>query len=318
MIVLRALVAAAGILTVGMTDGAAMAAAQETPQEMQKETRREQPALSGPVLETRPGPEAAPTRTAAPRSAGKAARGRGAEAGGCPLPAVAAPGSGARWAGDGSLALADGRRLVVRGVVLPSRLAGPDGPAAEAAAGTVLADALVHPAPVGTDRHGRLVGDAVLAAPGAAPLSLATALLRAGAGYADPAGAPECAPLAAEAEARQARRGLWAVAGASAPAGDVARLSGRTGVFTLVEGRVRAAGATRERVFLNFGERWREDFTVMLAKEDFATIFGDGLEPAQLKGRWVRARGVIRQDGGPAITVGKAGQVEQSPGMDER
>ncbi len=281
MTLFRTVVATVGILSAGMGGGVRVAVAQERP--------------AAPQPGARPGPRPPPE-------------------------APAARGGAAQWAGDGSFALADGRRLVFRGLILPTRLAVTEGlpAAAAAAAGPVLAGAEVRPAALHTDRHGRLVGDALLLRPGAPPSHLAAALLAAGAGYADPAQAPGCPLAAAEAEARQAGRGIWTLPGAKADARDVAGLSRRVGLFSLVEGRVTAAGATRDRVFLNFGERWREDFTVILAKEDFATIFGEGLPPARLAGRWIRVRGVVRLDGGPAISVAKAGQLDDLPGLDER
>lgn len=223
-------------------------------------------------------------------------------------------------AGDGSLALADGRRLVPRGVILPSRLAEPEGRAAAQAAGEVLRHAALRPGRLTADRHRRWVGDAVLAGPGDSPRPLALALVEAGAGYADPASVPACAAalMAAEAAARAAGRGLWAVPGAMAQAADAKTLSGRVGLFTVVEGRVRSAGGGRDRVFLNFAERWREDFTVMLATKDFATIFGDGRRPKDLAGARVLVRGVVRAEGGPALTVEAAGQIETRLREDER
>lgn len=226
------------------------------------------------------------------------------------------------WAGDGSLALGDGRRLVPRGVILPSRLAAPDGLAAAAAqaAGEVLRDAVLRSGRLAADRHGRGVGDAALVGRDDSPRPLALALVEAGAGYADPASAPACAAalLAAEAAARAAGRGLWAVPQAVAQAADATALSRRVGMFTVVEGRVRSAGVSRDRVFLNFAERWREDFTVMLATKDFATIFGDGRRPKDLAGARVRVRGVVRSEGGPALTVEAAGQIEARLRGDER
>lgn len=149
--------------------------------------------------------------------------------------------------------------------------------------------------------------------PGEAPgEDLAAMLIRAGAGYARPmAGDDACRAerLAAEDEARTARRGLWALAVAIAPAHDADAMAIRAGLFTVAEGRVLAAGATRERVYLNFGASWRQDFTVMIEREDFATILGDSLEPAALRGTLMRVRGVVQTDGGPAIAVRQAGEI---------
>lgn len=217
----------------------------------------------------------------------------------------------AAWGADGAVLLSDGRSLVPAGLALPTALDPRAGLVARsrATAETVLDGRFVVPVARSRDRHGRLIGDArLLPEPedgGRAGRSLAQALVSAGAGFADPQAAPACAAalLAAEAEARQARRGIFADPAAVLPALDQDRLGRRAGLFTLAEGRVRAAGATRDKVFLNFGSRWREDFTIVLPAGDFATILGDGLDPAMLRGTLVSVRGVVRMDGGPAIFV---------------
>ncbi|MDI4665481.1 hypothetical protein K9U40_14245 [Xanthobacter autotrophicus] len=240
--------------------------------------------------------------------------------------AGAAVGLGARWSDAGALILDDGRRLVPEGIVLPSRLAVDAAlPRASAsAARTVLDTCLVHPGTGHTDRHGRLSGPAGLICPGrddGTEQDLATALLRAGAGYAQPAAAADgCLDqrLAAENEARAAGRGIWAQPSAVAQAADEEAVAIRSGLFAVAEGRVLAAGGTRERIFLNFGASWRQDFTAMIEREDFATIMGDSLDPAMLRGTLVRVRGVVRAEGGPAMALRQAGQIALLSGREVR
>lgn len=220
----------------------------------------------------------------------------------------------ASWAGDGSLALSDGQRLVPAGVVLPSALNPQKNLSTRAATAAegVLDGRFVQLGATTTDRHGRLVGDALLWADGEPPLPLAFALLEAGAGYADPRGAPPCAGrlLAAEDEARRGGHGIFATGAGTLAAASPAPLAAQAGLFTVAQGRVRAAGATRDKAYLNFGQRWREDFTIVLPAKDFATILGDDLDPAMLRGTLVRVRGVVREAGGPAIFVHGPGELE--------
>ena len=228
-----------------------------------------------------------------------------------------ASGLGATWTDTGALLLADGRRFMPEGIALPSRLASdPALPsAAERAARTTLDTCLVRPGTGRMDRHGRLSAVGWLACParnGAVEEDLATALLRAGAGYAQPTAQDNgcLAPrLAAETEARTGRRGIWAEPSAVAPAANEEAMAIRSGLFTVAEGRVVAAGGTRDRIFINFGSSWRQDFTAMMEREDFATIMGDSLEPAMLRGTMVRVRGVVRAEGGPAIMLRRPGEI---------
>ncbi|MFG1351645.1 hypothetical protein [Xanthobacter autotrophicus] len=228
----------------------------------------------------------------------------------------------ATWSDAGALVLSDGRRLVPEGIALPSRLASDAAlpRAAERAVQTALQSCFVRPGAGRMDRHRRLSAAGGLACPARQDLAeedlaeedLATALLRAGAGYAQPAaqeGGCLAQRLAAETEARSARRGIWAEPSAVAPAADEEAMAIRAGLFTVAEGRVLAAGGTRERIFLNFGSSWRQDFTAMMAREDFATIMGDSLEPAMLRGTVVRVRGVVRAEGGPAMMLQRPGEI---------
>ncbi|MEP9355020.1 thermonuclease family protein [Xanthobacter sp. KR7-65] len=254
--------------------------------------------------------------------------GRGA---GSPAPAVpaaglcaVAPGSAgaqaAAWTDAGALVLADGRALIPEGIALPTRLE-PDPArvaAAAEAARQVLVGCSVALAGGSSDRHGRLAGAVALVCPqaeGDRREDLARALLRAGAGLARAEGEAACmeARLAAEAEARAAGRGIWADPAVAAPAADAGALALRSGLFTLAEGRVLAAGG-RDRIYLNFGSSWKQDFTVMIAKEDFATILGDSLDAAVLRGTRIQARGVVRADGGPAMMVRRRGEMARLDG----
>ncbi|WP_454917238.1 thermonuclease family protein [Xanthobacter sediminis] len=218
---------------------------------------------------------------------------------------------------DGSLMLEDGRRFVPDHIVLPTRLE----PALSDAAARAVLEALggrrLALSRTASDRHGRLTGEARLTDAAGGQADLAAALVAAGAAYAD--GEGPCAPalLAAEADARRARRGLWAQKGAVADAGDEGEMGRRRGLYAVAEGRVVAVGVRRERTYLNFGETWRRDFTVIIPTADFAIMFGQGgaedqgpgHDPATLRGARVRVRGVVREQGGPAIMARSAADI---------
>lgn len=234
-----------------------------------------------------------------------------------------AAGTAARWSDAGALALADGGSLAPEGIALPTRLS-PDPQLLAAAAdavASVLEGCAAVPVSATLDRHGRLAGTARLDCPAAGDArreDLATALVRAGAGYATAEGDTVCVAqrLSAEAEARNARRGIWSLATAIAPAGDEKAVEERRGLFSVAEGKVLAVGG-RDRIFLNFGARWKQDFTVMLAREDFATILGDRLDPAILRGALIQVRGVVREEGGPAMAPRRRGEVLRIEGKVE-
>lgn len=121
----------------------------------------------------------------------------------------------------------------------------------------------------------------------------------------------DCAAIltAAEAIARQARRGTWAAAAiknAESP-GDI--LTG-IGHFTLVEGKVlsvRQAGAT---TYLNFGRNWTRDFAVTISRRVASAFEAAGITLKSLENRRIRVRGWVESRGGPRIEVLRVGQIE--------
>jgi endonuclease YncB( thermonuclease family) len=122
----------------------------------------------------------------------------------------------------------------------------------------------------------------------------------------------DCAGLlaAAEAGARQAKKGTWAdptaIKNAESP-GDILAGIGR---FTVVEGKVlsvRQAGAT---TYLNFGRNWTQDFAVTISRRMIPAFEAAGLGPKSLENRRIRVRGFVASRGGPRIEALRVGQIE--------
>jgi endonuclease YncB( thermonuclease family) len=126
----------------------------------------------------------------------------------------------------------------------------------------------------------------------------------------------DCAGIlnAAEAEARRAKRGIWAdpaaIKNAESP-GDILAGIGR---FMVVEGRVlsvRQAGAT---TYLNFGRNWTRDFAVTISRRAAAAFEAAGISLKSLENRRIRVRGWVEARGGPRIEVLRVGQIEMLGG----
>ena len=116
--------------------------------------------------------------------------------------------------------------------------------------------------------------------------------------------------MAAEAAARQAKRGIWAdpvaIKNTESP-GDI--LAG-IGQFTLVEGKVlsvRQAGAT---TYLNFGRNWTRDFAVTISRRVLAGFEAACIALKSFENRRIRVRGWIEARGGPRMEVLRVGQIE--------
>lgn len=82
------------------------------------------------------------------------------------------------------------------------------------------------------------------------------------------------------------------------------------GRFAIVEGRVLSVRESGNTVYVNFGQRWSEDFTVTIAKRVEPTFISAGLPPKSLSGRIVRVRGVIEERAGPWIEATGADQFD--------
>ena len=116
--------------------------------------------------------------------------------------------------------------------------------------------------------------------------------------------------MAAEAAARDAKRGIWAdptaIKNAESPGGILAGV----GRFMLVEGTVlsvRQAGAT---TYLNFGRNWTRGFAVTIPRQALASLAAGGFVPKSLENKRIRVRGFVEARTGPRIEVLRTGQIE--------
>ncbi len=115
---------------------------------------------------------------------------------------------------------------------------------------------------------------------------------------------------AAERTARDARRGLWAHPDYAVRRPDPAVLKADTGTFQIVEGVVADAAKVRGRVYLNFGEDYRTDFTASIPPEVVSLFTRDKIDPLALEGRKVRVRGYLRDFNGPSMDMTHPEQIE--------
>jgi micrococcal nuclease len=161
---------------------------------------------------------------------------------------------------------------------------------------------------LGRDRHGRILAQATRAD----GVWLQGAMLEAGLArvetFADNR-ARAAQLLAAEAAARDARRGLWTDARYRVLTPEEAERAGDG--FHLVEGVVRRATERRGRLYLDFGADWRRDFTVAIAGGGRARFRAAGLDPVRLEGARLRVRGWMRRLNGPMIEATHPEQIER-------
>jgi endonuclease YncB( thermonuclease family) len=209
----------------------------------------------------------------------------------------------ARHAIDGrTFMLDDGREVRLAAVEVPPPESSPGAAAKEALDALVGGDDIVlRRADVETDRYGRLVAYAYAERDGDELFAQGELIASGFARVGDHVGSRSCALelLKSENAARAAKLGLWAdshydVLDAETPTDVLAR----RGRFALVEGKVvsvRESGAT---IYVNFGRRWSEDFTVTVLKRNERNFTAAGLDLKGLAGRRIRVRGYIEARGG--------------------
>jgi len=205
---------------------------------------------------------------------------------------------------DGAIALEDGRIVRLAGIELARGV--------ELPVGTALALKRLSATPE-TDRYGRLNAHVFIAEDGAERWLQAELVGRGLALVSSRVGEAVCARLllAKEQTARLAGVGLWGepvyVMGKAEDPAEVLKQRGR---FALVEGKVLSVRESGGTIYVNFGRRWSEDFTVTIAKRNERAFAAAGLTPKSLNGRRVRIRGWIEERGGPWVEAARPEQIE--------
>jgi endonuclease YncB( thermonuclease family) len=164
-----------------------------------------------------------------------------------------------------------------------------------------------------TDRYGRTVAHVFVERAGSERWVQSELIARGVARVAARVGDRSCAAelLARERAARDARLGLWAEPYYSVRrAEDSAAIAVDRGRFAIVEGKVLSVRESGATIYVNFGRRWSEDFTVTILKRNERSFAATGLEPKRLEGRRVRVRGFVEERGGPWIEAARPEQIE--------
>ncbi len=121
----------------------------------------------------------------------------------------------------------------------------------------------------------------------------------------------------AEREARRKGAGFWDQGVFRVrDAADTQSLDGLVYSFQIVEGQVRDVAENRGRIYINFGDDWRTDFTATVAPSDRDSFKGSGIELSDVDGQKIRVRGWLERRNGPMIDVTHPEQIELVGGGD--
>jgi len=118
--------------------------------------------------------------------------------------------------------------------------------------------------------------------------------------------------LALEDAARAQNQGLWALSryqlhNANTMQGVSKKLVGH---FHLVEGKIATVADVKNRLYLNFGDNWRTDFTAEIRPQDRKKFTAAGISKSNLIGKTVLVRGIIKPVNGMMITLTHPEQIK--------
>ncbi len=112
----------------------------------------------------------------------------------------------------------------------------------------------------------------------------------------------------AEVKARDSKVGFWADETWAIKTPDtVAEVENR---FVIVEGTVKKVASRNNVIYLNFGDDWRDDFTVAASSQIRRDFSKAGINVMQLASQKIRARGWVREYNGAYLEVFHPSQVE--------
>jgi hypothetical protein len=147
----------------------------------------------------------------------------------------------------------------------------------------------------------------------AAPIDIGELLVGEGFAMVDAGEEDElCRPalLGVEQRARDRRLGAWRADPMPLLRADDTPLADQIGRFAIVEGRILSVGERATRTYLNFGRAGTGALTVTLPKRTWSILRGRGVSAEGLRGRRVRARGMIEMWRAPTMEVVAADTLE--------
>jgi micrococcal nuclease len=223
----------------------------------------------------------------------------------CP---VLADGAVHATAGD-EITLADGRVVHLDGIAQP--FAGALRDEAQNTLQDLIAGHEITFDNVAADRYGRLAAQVYAADTSGKKIWLQGEMLKRGLAFVYPPTGNEARldeMRAIEATARAAHAGIWANENYTDVPAD--RTYWKEGQFAFVSGAILDVRRSKETVYIHFGENWRDTLTIAIAAHDLHKFRAAEIDVLGLAGKNLRARGWVKHDIGPMITVTDPGQME--------
>lgn len=107
--------------------------------------------------------------------------------------------------------------------------------------------------------------------------------------------------LSHENTAREAKSGMWNIEEHHVLSPKEAEK--HIGSYQIVEGVVNTVSMRKNRLYLNFGKNWRDDFTISISAFNLKKFTKQKLNPQQWNGKRLRVRGWIESYNGPYMDI---------------
>ena len=117
--------------------------------------------------------------------------------------------------------------------------------------------------------------------------------------------------LKLEHEARRDGAGIWGHPNYAVRAQE--ELGDLIGRFEVVEGQVVSTAVHNGSAYLNFGDDWRTDFTLVVRPSSMSPFRDDTIDFDRYEGRSIRTRGWLKSFNGPMIEITHPEQIEILP-----
>lgn len=107
--------------------------------------------------------------------------------------------------------------------------------------------------------------------------------------------------LELENNARQKKSGMWDIEDFSVLNPENSK--DYIGTYQIVEGKVKNVSMRKNMLYINFGDNWRDDFTVGISKKNLKKFGKENMHPQQWGKEKLRVRGWIESYNGPFIKI---------------
>ncbi len=104
-----------------------------------------------------------------------------------------------------------------------------------------------------------------------------------------------------ESEAREKLLGLWSEEQYKVKTPDT--INGYENSFQVIEGTIVNTSLRKDKLYLNFGEDWKTDFTIAIPKQALQIFKKAGLTPKEWSGKHIRVRGWVEEYNGAMMKV---------------